>query len=71
MTGTVAPFDLPLVSFGDKWSLLVIRDLMFKKKQHFNEFQGSDEGISTNMLTDRLQRLEKSGIITSQHRPET
>ena len=59
------PIRFALGLFGDKWSLLVIRDLMFKNKQYFNEFQDSEEGISTNMLSDRLQRLEKSGIIAS------
>ena len=64
------PIRFALGLFGDKWSLLVIRDLMFKNKKYFNEFQDSDEGISTNMLSDRLQRLEKAGIIKSHSDPE-
>ncbi len=49
--------------FGDKWTLLVIRDLMFKGKSYYGQFQDSEEGISTNILADRLQKLERNGII--------
>ena len=57
---------------GDRWSLLVIRDLM-RGKRRYAEFLASPEGIPTNILADRLKRLKKAGVITSrrysQHPP--
>jgi len=50
--------------FGDKWSLLIIRDLMFKGKRHYGELADSEEGIATNVLADRLKRLCEHGILT-------
>ena len=58
------PINYALESFGDKWTLLIIRDLMFKSKQSFGEFLTSNEKISTNILSDRLKRLEAIGIIS-------
>ncbi|MFT5718754.1 MAG: DNA-binding HxlR family transcriptional regulator, partial [Oleiphilaceae bacterium] len=49
-------------TFGDKWTLLVIRDLMFKGKQYYSDFLASDERVSTNILADRLQKLEVKGV---------
>ena len=49
---------------GDRWSLLIIRDLMFRGFRSYREFLGSEERIATNILADRLQRLEQCGIIT-------
>jgi DNA-binding HxlR family transcriptional regulator len=57
------PVNYALEHFGDKWSLLIIRDLMFKQKRHYNEFFESDEKVSTSVLGDRLKMLENSGII--------
>ena len=57
------PINFVLETFGDKWTLLLIRDLMFKGKRYYGEFLQSDEKISTNILADRLQRLEMSGVI--------
>jgi DNA-binding HxlR family transcriptional regulator len=48
--------------FGDKWTLLVIRDLILGKIR-FGEFARSPEGIPTNILAERLKRLEKTGIV--------
>lgn len=48
--------------FGDKWSLLIVRDLILGKSR-YSEFADSKEGIPTNILADRLKRLEKSGAI--------
>jgi DNA-binding HxlR family transcriptional regulator len=48
---------------GDTWSLLVIRDLLFYDKHRFADFLASPEGISTNILAERLARLERSGLI--------
>ena len=49
--------------FGDRWSLLIVRDLMVRGYKTFKEFQESGEGIATNMLADRLKKLESSGIL--------
>ena len=48
--------------FGDKWTLLVVRDLILGKTR-YNEFAQSDEGIPTNVLADRLKRLEMAGVV--------
>src|ERR1700727_223734 len=56
---------------GDKWSLLVVRDLLYGKRT-YGELAHSPEGIPTNILADRLKRLESAGIVTSapyQERP--
>ncbi len=60
------PVSISLELFGDRWSLLVIRDLMVRGFRTFKEFQASGEGISTNILAERLQKLEASGIITAE-----
>jgi DNA-binding HxlR family transcriptional regulator len=49
--------------FGDKWSLLVIRDLLFTENRRFGDFAGADEEIATNVLAERLERLECEGLI--------
>jgi DNA-binding HxlR family transcriptional regulator len=64
------PINFVLETFGDKWTLLVVRDLMFKGKKYYGEFLKSDEGISTNILAERLQRLESHGIITKHKDPD-
>jgi len=58
------PINYAVEHFGDKWSLLIIRDLMFKGKRHYNEFFESDEKVSTSVLGDRLKQLEEAGIIS-------
>ncbi len=60
------PLSVALELFGDRWSLLIVRDLMFKGRTTFKEFQEAEEGIATNILTDRLQRLEANGIVVKQ-----
>lgn len=57
------PLNFGLEIFGDKWSLLIIRDLMFFGKKSYNEFLTSAECISTNILAERLAMLEKEKII--------
>jgi len=52
--------------FGDKWSLMILRDLMFKERRYYGEFLSAGEGISTNILADRLQKLEQNGIVLKQ-----
>jgi len=58
------PVNYALEHFGDKWSLLIIRDLMFTGKRHYNEFFESEEKVSTSVLGDRLKSLEEAGIIS-------
>ena len=60
--------SISLETFGDRWSLLIIRDLMVRAYRTFKEFQEAGEGIATNILADRLRKLEAAGIITP--RPE-
>ena len=57
------PTNFALQVFGDSWSLLVVRDLMFKGKRAFAEFAASDEHMATNILADRLRALQRAGII--------
>lgn len=57
------PINIALEIFGDRWSLLIVRDLMFKGRHSYKEFLEAEEGIATNILAERLQRLETSGII--------
>ena len=52
--------------FGDRWSLLIIRDLMVRGFRAFKDFQKSGEGIATNILADRLRKLAASGIILAE-----
>jgi DNA-binding HxlR family transcriptional regulator len=59
------PINISLEIFGDRWSLLIIRDLMLRSFRTYKEFLSSDEGIATNILADRLQRLETAGIINT------
>ena len=58
------PINFAQETFGDRWSLLIIRDLMFKGKQYYGEFLTSNEKISTNILAARLEKLEAVGLIT-------
>jgi DNA-binding HxlR family transcriptional regulator len=58
------PINFGLEIFGDAWTLLVLRDLLIVGKSGFSEFLASEEGIATNILTDRLARLEAAGLIT-------
>ena len=57
------PITFALDLFGDKWSLLILRDLLLRNKCHYQEFLNSGEGISTNILADRLNQLEGHGLI--------
>lgn len=57
------PISFSLDFFGDKWVLLIIRDMMLYDKNTFGDFLGSTENIATNILTDRLKMLENEGFI--------
>jgi DNA-binding HxlR family transcriptional regulator len=60
------PVSISLEFLGDRWSLLIIRDLMVRGLRAFKEFQESGEGIATNILADRLRNLQTAGIITAE-----
>ena len=68
---STCPISTALDIFGDKWSLLVIRDLMFNEKKTYGEFLESEEKIATNILADRLLLLEVAGIISKHEHPES
>jgi DNA-binding HxlR family transcriptional regulator len=57
------PISFALDVFGDKWSLLIVRDLVFTGKHTYSDFLKSDERIATNILASRLRTLESAGII--------
>jgi DNA-binding HxlR family transcriptional regulator len=57
------PISIALEMIGDPWSLLIVRDLMFKERRTYKDFLSGEEGIASNILADRLQRLEAAGII--------
>ncbi len=59
------PISYALDLFGDKWSLLIIRDFVFDQKKFYKEFLQSKEKIATNILSDRLKKLEHAGFIQS------
>lgn len=57
------PVSFALDLLGDRWTLLIVRDFVFSGKSAYTEFLESDEGIATNILADRLMRLECAGVI--------
>ena len=64
------PINLTLETLGDRWSLIVIRDLMFGNARHFRELlTRSKEGIASNILADRLRRLEAAGLVSRRDDP--
>jgi DNA-binding HxlR family transcriptional regulator len=63
------PLNASVEILGDRWSLLIIRDMMLRGFQSYKEFLGSWEGIATNTLADRLRRLEAHGIVTTEPDP--
>jgi DNA-binding HxlR family transcriptional regulator len=64
------PINLTLEVVGDKWSLLIIRDIIFGDRRHFRELlTRSEEGISSNILADRLKTLLEQGIVTREDDP--
>lgn len=65
------PISTALDIFGDKWSLLIIRDMIFKGKNTYGDFLESGEKIATNILADRLALLEWAGIISKHKHPDS
>ena len=63
------PLNASVEMLGDRWSLLIIRDMMLRGSRSYKEFLESYEGIATNILADRLRRLEVYGIITTKPDP--
>jgi DNA-binding HxlR family transcriptional regulator len=63
------PLNASVEILGDRWSLLIIRDMMLRNFRTYKEFLESHERIATNILADRLRRLEAHGIITSERDP--
>lgn len=64
------PINLTVEVVGDKWSLVVVRDMMFGNRRHFRELlNGSMEGIASNILADRLRRLTAEGVISKADDP--
>jgi DNA-binding HxlR family transcriptional regulator len=64
------PVAAALDVFGDRWTLLVVRDLVFYGKRRYRDFLASPEGIATNILADRLERLAAHGLIERRPGPE-
>jgi DNA-binding HxlR family transcriptional regulator len=60
------PVSVSLEVVGDRWSLLIVRDLMVRGYRTFREFQRAGEGIATNILSDRLRKLEAAGIVLTE-----
>ena len=57
------PLNATLEVFGDRWSLLIVRDLLFKRRTAYKDFLAGGAGIATNVLADRLRRLAVEGVI--------
>lgn len=64
------PVSYALDFFGDKWSFLIIRDLALEGKKFYKDFLHSKEGIATNVLSNRLKKLENNGVIVSKVYPQ-
>ncbi|TGL56254.1 transcriptional regulator [Leptospira ognonensis] len=64
------PISCSLDIWGDKWSLLIIRDMIFFKKRSYGDFLKSAEGIATNILASRLLALEENGLIEKLEHPD-
>lgn len=67
---STCPINASLELLGDRWSLLIIRDLAFAGLRSYKDFLSSEEGIATNILADRLATLQASGLITSERDPD-
>jgi DNA-binding HxlR family transcriptional regulator len=67
---STCPIDYALEIFGDRWTLLVLRDLLLLGKRHFREFSESPESIATNILADRLKKLEAWDMVSRRRDPD-
>lgn len=68
---TECPIACALDIFGDHWTLLIIRDLMLHARHEYKDLLAAEEGISSNILSDRLKKLEQEEIISSIPHPES
>ncbi len=64
------PIASALDLFGDRWTLLILRDMVFGEKRYYGDFLETGEGIATNVLADRLNRLEEAALIGKRRDPE-
>ncbi len=68
--GTGCPVAFALDTFGDRWSLLIVRDMLMKQKRTYGSFLEADEGFATNILADRLKFLESIDIVKKEKDPD-
>lgn len=66
---SICPISYALEIFGDRWTLLVLRDLMLNARRRYKELLACPEGIATNVLADRLKRLEHRGLVSKVRDP--
>ena len=64
------PIAYSLDVFGDRWTLLILREMVFGEKRYYRDFLEAGEGIATNVLADRLNRLEEAALIGKRRDPE-
>jgi len=69
LTPTTCPIAFSMEIFGDKWSLIILRDVLFADKSHFREFLASPEKIASNILSARLESLVNEGMLTKHRDP--
>jgi DNA-binding HxlR family transcriptional regulator len=67
---STCPISSSLEILGDRWSLLIVRDMLFAGARTYKDFLASEEKIATNILASRLEKLQASGIITSERNPD-
>ncbi len=63
------PIAFALDLFGDRWTLLIVRDMAFKGRHSYGDFLNAEEAISTNILAERLKRLQLAGVVSKQRDP--
>ncbi len=64
------PISFTLDLIGDRWSLLILRDLVFGRARFYRQLLESGEGIATNVLAERLRRLERAGLVSKRRDPD-
>jgi DNA-binding HxlR family transcriptional regulator len=64
------PVAYALDLFGDRWTLLILRDMVFGAKRYYRDFLEAGEGIATNVLADRLNRLEQAALVDKRRDPQ-
>ncbi|MEM1350406.1 MAG: helix-turn-helix domain-containing protein [Myxococcota bacterium] len=67
---STCPINHIIEIMGDKWTMLVVRDMIFHAKRSYSELQAMPEGIATNILSERLARLERWGLLTKGRDPQ-